>query len=580
MQCEKGVNCKEFGSCLYSHNMLEKMFHPDLYKITRCIRGPNSTHCERGEYCAFSHSADDLRHTTSKTKPSGRYALSSTTSETDQCHSQRQPSTHGGINSSRTTNAPDGMSPAKPLTVDSTALLNIQKNLVTLIKSQGVDGIISSELPKRYFDYFGERIELQDEHGEKFRIKDILHDLPDVTMSMHKGVQPKYVYSGSDPCPDSRSRRGKVPHNTDDDALSEVQSKSSSSLSFLAAASGQSSPSVEREKDATSHANPIVNNTNNSDIEVMHSGPDSLLKGTSERNNFPHYLGQPAFSPSGIGQSSHESQGDLNSPFFRDSSTRTEGWSGLLGTSSTHPLKSNLLLGGDNSNNYVSGLISPLHTDEKGDSLSDAFTFPMFGEKESEKNGSKHIQEGKTRNYDTVKVLAQKDSEINKKSMEIEDLKSSLFKLQQLHDEVCRRHKNEKSELQSELQDLKDKCSLLEKLLANANEMRDGEFPVNAFQMNSDPQPFTPQRSWNSPSMQPNDYSKRHERTSPNHNNFGGNGLNQQTFMDHGMTSYCGLHGCTAEGTYMCSGCRRVGYCGPQHQAADWHYHKDECGLH
>ena len=46
----------------------------------------------------------------------------------------------------------------------------------------------------RFFDVYSERLELTDEAGEKFRIKDLLLSHPGITVSMHKGVQPKYVY--------------------------------------------------------------------------------------------------------------------------------------------------------------------------------------------------------------------------------------------------------------------------------------------------------------------------------------------------------------------------------------------------
>ena len=51
---------------------------------------------------------------------------------------------------------------------DSPQLDKVQLRLVDLIKSQGSDGIISSELPKRYSDIYNERLELTDEAGEKF----------------------------------------------------------------------------------------------------------------------------------------------------------------------------------------------------------------------------------------------------------------------------------------------------------------------------------------------------------------------------------------------------------------------------
>lgn len=159
------VICADGDSCLKAHNMLERMFHPELYKISSCQREPE-TGCDRGNFCAFAHSEDDLRIPPSR-----------------------------GI-----AKAMDPIVPSKTLT-DSKALETIQDKLVYLIKSQGVDGIISSELPKRYFDSFAERLDLTDEAGERFRIKDILVTHPNVRVEMHKGVQPKYVYRNSDGSP-------------------------------------------------------------------------------------------------------------------------------------------------------------------------------------------------------------------------------------------------------------------------------------------------------------------------------------------------------------------------------------------
>ena len=49
-------------------------------------------------------------------------------------------------------------------------------------------------MPKRFSDVYSERLDLTDEAGEKFRIKDLLLAHPCVSVTMHKGVQPKYVW--------------------------------------------------------------------------------------------------------------------------------------------------------------------------------------------------------------------------------------------------------------------------------------------------------------------------------------------------------------------------------------------------
>lgn len=160
------TNCPEGDACLKAHNMLERMFHPELFKISMCQRGPNGSHCERGNLCAFAHSEEDhripLSHTINKAAQLATIAT-------------------------------------EPLVVgksmgDSRLLDSVQDKLIRLIKSQGTEGIISSELPKRFSDVYSERLDLTDEAGEKFRIKDLLLAHPCISVTMHKGVQPKYVW--------------------------------------------------------------------------------------------------------------------------------------------------------------------------------------------------------------------------------------------------------------------------------------------------------------------------------------------------------------------------------------------------
>lgn len=157
------VSCSDGDKCLRAHNMLERMFHPELYKITICQQGSK---CERGKFCAFAHSDEDRR--------------------IPQSHSK------GTLDSA--TGSLDHIQPGK-LMSDSKLLDSVQEKLVRLIKVQGPDGIISSELPKRYYEIYSERLELTDEAGEKFRIKDLLLSHPHISVTMHKGVQPKYVYT-------------------------------------------------------------------------------------------------------------------------------------------------------------------------------------------------------------------------------------------------------------------------------------------------------------------------------------------------------------------------------------------------
>lgn len=584
-----------------SHNMLEKMFHPDLFQITRCSRGPNNTQCERGDFCAFAHSEEELRYPSSssnaqsakdKTASGGgrSYPLSLSLSPFDsdqhQRHHQRSPSGGGAGTLSPYARA-EGLSPSKPLTVDSAALENIQNNLVTLIKSQGADGIISSELPKRYFDHFGTRLDLQDEHGEKFRIKDILHKRSDVAVSMHKGVQPKYVYSGPDPSPGPPSRAGRgagiattaiVKTSTTLEDVEETKG-GTSLLSFLAAASGSPPlPLESREQNREQEKWPVA--------DVHH---------TTGGNTG----GQPAFSPSGIGVNgsgggSGNRHGDredyLHSPFFPDttssspcppdSSSSKDGLNGLLGnstSSSNHSLTSSLLLGGDinTQNDFNAGLISPpRHRDTHFSSssyLESTFKFPLGFSDNSDQNDHEDAQ-----HLEFSRVLNDKNSELKQKTLEIENLKSKLQDFQRMHHEVCLEHDKEKRHFQAQITQLTEKCSSV----TEDNQSREFQFPQNAFPMSSSRQPFSPQRSVSSTSSTSSPLrSWTGDNNNSYNNNSGGFGYNHRNQQpQHSSSSRCGHQGCTSEGTYWCSGCSRVGYCGPQHQAAHWELHKHECG--
>ena len=81
-------------------------------------------------------------------------------------------------------------------------LLATQQRLIDLIRLSGDEGIISSEVPKRYEMHYGEKLELEAVSSaggggsaavEKVKIKDLVLTQPGVTVSMHKGVQPRCV---------------------------------------------------------------------------------------------------------------------------------------------------------------------------------------------------------------------------------------------------------------------------------------------------------------------------------------------------------------------------------------------------
>eukprot|EP01038_Epipyxis_sp_PR26KG_P005408 gene5408-7495_t len=172
--------CEAGDNCLKAHNMLERMFHPDLFKISKCQRGPNGSLCERGNLCAFAHSEEDHRVPASHGVKTAHHNV-----------------VNSGVSVASSV-VSDTILPNKVMG-DSKQLDGIQEKLINLIKSHGIDGIISSELPKRFYDVYNVRLDISDETGEKFRIKDLLLSHANISVIMHKGVQPKYVYDDSKP---------------------------------------------------------------------------------------------------------------------------------------------------------------------------------------------------------------------------------------------------------------------------------------------------------------------------------------------------------------------------------------------
>lgn len=247
--------CDDGDNCLKAHNMLERMFHPDLFKISMCQK-PHS--CERGDMCAFAHSEEDQRVAPPKTAglaynaasqtslgaylPNTSNAASSSSASTNTAaaamtrekagskavrgasNASTAPSSMqgnesintgtrnvaaataatssiAGIGSNSKAESSDqssynGMSDPGLSLLDG-VVRDTQQRLVALITDQGSSGIISSELPKRYKEAYGENLVLQDENKVSFRIKDLLLSQPGISMTMHKGVQPKYVYNQS-----------------------------------------------------------------------------------------------------------------------------------------------------------------------------------------------------------------------------------------------------------------------------------------------------------------------------------------------------------------------------------------------
>lgn len=56
--------CSQGDDCQYFHNTLERMYHPDLYKISICDNIIRNGTCDHGKHCAFAHSVSELRRPT------------------------------------------------------------------------------------------------------------------------------------------------------------------------------------------------------------------------------------------------------------------------------------------------------------------------------------------------------------------------------------------------------------------------------------------------------------------------------------------------------------------------------------
>lgn len=160
-----GNECKDGDSCPHSHTMLERMFHPELYKISICTRTQNGQKCDRGVLCAFAHTDADLRVVQSTSTPKPPVAV------------ELKP-------------------PAKPLP-ESENLTLIVERLSELIKEVGPEGIIGTDLARKYQAQHNEPLELVDEQGEKHKIRDVLALNPNIGVIFTKSSPPKYVFDES-----------------------------------------------------------------------------------------------------------------------------------------------------------------------------------------------------------------------------------------------------------------------------------------------------------------------------------------------------------------------------------------------
>mmetsp|Transcript_32388 Transcript_32388/g.46713 ORF Transcript_32388/g.46713 Transcript_32388/m.46713 type:complete len:1075 (+) Transcript_32388:110-3334(+) len=266
------VICEQGDACLKAHNMLERMFHPELFKISMCQRGPNGSHCERGNLCAFAHSEEDhripLSHTLSKVATAGAAGSLATSSGATYSAVGAQGASVGSVAYSTNT---ETIQPGKAMS-DSRLLDGIQEKLIKLIKNQGTEGIISSELPKRFSDVYSERLELTDEAGEKFRIKDLLLSHPCITVTMHKGVQPKYVYD--------ETKTAATSSHID------VDCKSTSSVS-TASSSSHINPLVNSSLVSSSTSYSAVVNQNSSNFTAISATTNTQKSNTAGDVTFP-----------------------------------------------------------------------------------------------------------------------------------------------------------------------------------------------------------------------------------------------------------------------------------------------------
>lgn len=157
-----GGECSEGDSCSFSHTMLERMFHPELYKISVCQRQSSGLKCDRSFLCAFAHNDADLRispsHLTSK------YAIQE-----------------------------DAKTAPRPIT-HSAMLMNIQDKLVRLIRESSSEGILALDLPKLYSGRFHESLDVIDEGGKKYKLKDLIGAHPHISLVLNRSGQHKYIY--------------------------------------------------------------------------------------------------------------------------------------------------------------------------------------------------------------------------------------------------------------------------------------------------------------------------------------------------------------------------------------------------
>eukprot|EP01040_Poterioochromonas_malhamensis_P005468 gene5468-5869_t len=156
--------CKDGDDCPHAHTMLEKMFHPELYKISVCQRTQRGDSCDRGYLCAFAHNDADLRIISPSNIP-------------------KVP-------------PPVDWKPTKPIP-DSNKLKLILERIVTILKEVGKEGAGGTEIGRKYYDKYHESMELEDENKEKYKFRDLVSLNAGVTIVPNRGGPLRYVYDES-----------------------------------------------------------------------------------------------------------------------------------------------------------------------------------------------------------------------------------------------------------------------------------------------------------------------------------------------------------------------------------------------
>lgn len=247
-------------------------------------------------------------------------------------------------------------------------------------------------------------------------------------------------------------------------------------------------------------------------------------------------------------------------------------------------------LAGSKSQDDLSGLLGSSHIDsasnKTGSSDSfyeDSFKFPFF-KHDGENSEDVFVHE----RADYMKVLSEKNKQLDRKSMEIEDLRKQLQDSHQHNQQVAMDFDNERREMQTKISELSEKCASLEKNVQSISSS-DSNFPQNAFEMSPSREPFSPQRSTASNTSSPSSPGRWISDNncggtgnigiaSPLYQSPGQNRLSGHQNLVH-SGNQCGHNSCVLEGKYLCSGCNSIGYCGAEHQAEHWYFHKNECGM-